>query len=57
MTTKTKGRDRGDGATPKTSADRDHTNTDPLVGWFNPDKPSRASRRQKRTWKRGRAGR
>ena len=52
MTTKTKGRNGGNRATPKTSDSQNYTGTDPLIGWFNLLKPSR-KRQQKRSWKRG----
>jgi hypothetical protein len=32
---------------------RNHTGTDPLVGWFNLAKSSRINRQQKRGWQRG----
>jgi hypothetical protein len=53
MTKNDKGRDRWHGATPKTAGSRDHTATDPLVGWFNLARSS-INRRQKRGWQRGR---
>ncbi len=34
---------------------RNHTGSDPLIGWFNIAKPSR-SRQQKRGWKRNQRG-
>jgi hypothetical protein len=54
MTKNNKGRDRWHGATPKTSSSRNHTATDPLVGWFNLAKSSRIHRQQKRGWQGGR---
>ena len=54
MTTKTKGRNGGDRPTPKTADTLNHTEADPLMGWFNLAKQSRIERRQKRGWKRGR---
>jgi len=54
MTTKTKGRDRlHGGATQNTSASRNHTGQDPLIGWFSHTKSSRINRQQKRGWQRG----
>ena len=52
MTKNNKGRSGGDRPTPKTSDTRNHTGTDPLIGWFSLAKPSR-NRQQKRGWKRG----
>lgn len=47
----------GTGAASKTTFDsRNHTSTDPLIGWFNLAKPSR-NRQQKRGWKRNSRGR
>jgi len=53
MTKNKKGRNGGDRPTPKTTDSRNHTGTDPLIGWFNLAKPSR-NRQQKRGWQRGR---
>ena len=53
MTKNNKDRSGGDRPTPKTSDSRNHTETDPLIGWFNLAKPSR-NRQQKRGWQRGR---
>ncbi len=41
MTTNNKGRSGGDRPTPKTTDNRNHTGTDPLLGWFSLAKPSR----------------
>jgi hypothetical protein len=54
MTKNDKGRDRWHGATPKTTDSRNHTATDPLIGWFNLAKSSRIHRQPKRGWQRGR---
>lgn len=56
MTKNNKGRAPGKDATPKTADSRNHTGTDPLLGWFNLAKPSR-DRQQKRGWKRNNRGR
>ena len=55
MTKNNKGRSGGDRPTPKTSDSRNHTATDPLIGWFNLAKPSR-NRQMKRGWKRDQRG-
>lgn len=52
MTKNNKGRAPGKDATPKTADSRNHTGTDPLIGWINLAKPSR-NRQQKRGWQRG----
>jgi len=52
MTTKTKGRAGEHQATPKTTDSRKNSTPDPLIGWFNLAKPSRA-RQQKRGWQKG----
>ncbi len=52
MTKNNKGRAPIQDATPKTADSRNHTGTDPLIGWFNLAKPSR-TRQQKRGWQRG----
>ena len=52
MTKNNKGRAPSQDATPKTADSRNHTGSDPLIGWFNLAKPSR-NRQQKRIWKRG----
>ena len=51
MSRKTKGRDRWHGATPKQTTDRNHTETDALVGWFSLGK--RAIKHQQRQRKGG----
>lgn len=48
MSTKNKGRPPGMDATPKTVDNQNHTESDPLIGWFNLAKPVR-NRLQKRT--------
>lgn len=53
MTKNNKGRDPNQAATPKTTDSRNHTATDPLIGWFNLAKPAR-NRQAKRGWQRGR---
>jgi len=54
MTKNNKGRNwRGTSATPKTTDSRNHTGSDPVIGWFNLAKPSR-NRQQKKSWNRGR---
>jgi hypothetical protein len=53
MTKNNKGRVPVQNPTRKTADSRNHTVTDPLMGWFNLVKPSR-DRLQKRSWKRGR---
>ena len=55
MTKNNKGRAPNQDATPKTTDSRDHTVTNPLIGWFNLAKPSR-NRQQKRGWKRNQRG-
>ena len=55
MTKNNKGRAPNPDATPKTTDSRNHTGSDPLIGWFNIAKPSR-SRQQKRGWKRNQRG-
>lgn len=52
MTKNNKGRVPNQNPTPKTTDSRNHTGTDPLIGWFNLAKPSR-NRQQKRGWQRG----
>ena len=52
MTKNNKGRVPIQNPTPKTADSRNHTESDPLIGWFNPAKPSR-NRQQKRGWQRG----
>ena len=52
MTKNNKGRVPNQNPTPKTTDSRNHTATDPLIGWFNLAKPSR-NRQQKRGWQRG----
>jgi hypothetical protein len=53
MTTKKKAARAGTRTASDTAFDRrNHTATDPLIGWFNLAKPSR-SRQIKRSWKRG----
>lgn len=42
-------------ASKNTFDSRNHTGSDPLIGWFNLAKPSR-SRQQKRGWKRNQRG-
>ncbi len=55
MTTKVKGRNGGNRATPSTAFDtRQSTGFDPLTGWFGLAKESRLKRRQKRGWQRRR---
>jgi hypothetical protein len=54
MTKNNKGRSGGDRPTLKTTDSRNHTATDPLVGWFNLAKSSRIHRQQKRGWQGGR---
>jgi hypothetical protein len=50
MTNKTKSRGAGTRTASTTALDsRNHTKTDPLIGWFNLAKPSR-DRQQKRGW-------
>lgn len=51
MTPNKKGRDRGDGATPKTSADHNHTNPNSIAGWYSLGK-FRTNLQQKRGWQR-----
>ena len=51
MTKNNKGRAPNQDATPKTTDSRNHTGSDPLIGWFNLAKPSR-NRQQKSAWKR-----
>ena len=53
MTKNNKGRNGGDRPTPKTTDSRNHTGSDPLIGWFNLAKPSR-KRLQNRGWQGGR---
>ena len=55
MTKNNKGRAPNQDATPKTTDSRNHTGSDPLIGWFNLAKPSR-NRQQKRGWKRNQRG-
>lgn len=52
MTKNNKGRAPRQDATPKTTDSRNHTEIDPLIGWFNLGKPSR-DRQKKRGWLRG----
>jgi hypothetical protein len=52
MTKNNKGRAPSQDATPKAADNRNHTKTDPLIGWFNLAKPSR-DRQQKRGWQKG----
>ena len=54
MTKNNKGRAPNPDATPKTTDSRNHTGTDPLIGWFNLAKSSCINRQQKRGWQRGR---
>lgn len=54
MTKNNKGRVPDQNPTPKTADTRNHTEADPLMGWFNLAKQSRIERKQKRGWKRGR---
>ncbi len=56
MTKNNRGRAPGKDATPKTADSRNHTGTDPLIGWLNFAKPSR-NRQQKRGWRRNNRGR
>lgn len=53
MTRNNKGRSGGDRPTPKTTDTRNHTEADPLAGWFSLAKASRAKRKQKRGWRKG----
>ncbi|MDP1527503.1 MAG: hypothetical protein Q8M20_16985 [Rhodocyclaceae bacterium] len=53
MTKNNKGRAPNQDATPKTTDSRNHTESDPLAGWFSLAKSSRANRQQKRGWQRG----
>ena len=55
MTKNNKGRAPKRNATPKTTDSRNHTGSDPLIGWFNLAKPSR-NRQTKRGWKRNQRG-
>lgn len=56
MTTKKKAARAGTRTASNTAFDsRNHTGSDPLIGWFNLAKPSR-SRKQKRGWKRNQRG-
>lgn len=55
MTKNNKGRVPNQNPTPKTTDSRNHTGSDPLIGWFNLAKPSR-KRQQKRGWKRNQRG-
>lgn len=56
MVDKKKPHTAGTGTASKTTIDsRNHTVSDPLIGWFNLAKPSR-SRQQKRGWKRNQRG-
>ena len=56
MTKNNKGLNGCDSATPKNTDGRNHTETDPLIGWFNLSKPShnrqkkRGRRRNERGW-------
>lgn len=49
-----KGRDRWDGATPNTYDIPNYIGADLLTEWFSLAKSSRANRRQKHRWQRGR---
>ena len=56
MTTKEKAAWAGTRTASNTTFDtRNHTESDPLIGWFNFAKPSR-SRQQKHRWKRNQRG-
>lgn len=52
MAKNNKGRIPIQNPTPKTIVSRDHTVTDPLIGWLSLAKPYR-NRQQKRGWQRG----
>ena len=56
MTDKKKPHTAGTGTASNTAFDsRNHTGSDPLIGWFNLAKPSR-NRQTKRGWKRNQRG-
>ena len=56
MVDKKKPHTAGTGTASNTAFDsRNHTGSDPLIGWFNLAKPSR-NRQQKRGWKRNQRG-